>query len=107
VLLLRRGVTARRLYAVGTAALAMIPVFYLFRAAPDLGGYSFGFPLHNLLGHWAAVLGVCCIATGCGLDTWRRLRRRPDSELPPSEPGPLSAEPEDPEAERGREPALA
>jgi hypothetical protein len=82
VLVARRGVRPRALYRVGAAALAAIPVLYIVRDAPDLGGFGFGYPVQNLWGNWAAVIGLTCIAGGAVLDLLSR-RRREAPVMPP------------------------
>jgi hypothetical protein len=68
--ILRLGTTARRLYTLGGTLLLAVPVAYLVRAAPDLGGFNFDYPYNNLVGHWLAVAGICLIAGGCLLQLW-------------------------------------
>jgi arabinofuranan 3-O-arabinosyltransferase len=92
--LLRRGTSPRRLFTLGGALLLTVPVAYLIRAAPNPGGYDFGFAYDNLVGNWIAVAGICAIAGGCLLTLLPSSRARPDSSVTPPDVQPRAQEPE-------------
>ncbi len=78
VVVARLGPRPRPLLAVTAGVLGAIPLVYLTFPADDSGGYNFGFALHNLAGHWLAVIALCCLALACALDIrGRRQGSRP------------------------------
>jgi arabinofuranan 3-O-arabinosyltransferase len=91
-----RGTSPRRLFTLGGLLLLVVPVAYLIRAATNVGGYDFGFAYDNLVGHWIAVSGVCCIAGGCLLQLLAARGPLPIDPLRPqgARPRPASPEPE-------------
>ena len=66
LVLLRIGVTARRLLALTLIGLLALPVAYLAFPAPSDGGFNFYYSLHFITAHWIAV-GVVCALIGATL----------------------------------------
>jgi hypothetical protein len=78
LVLVRLGVSARRLFALAAGLLVAIPLLYLAFPSSDSPGRSFDYAIDHLAAHWVAVVVVCCLAAACALDAHdlrRRLRR--------------------------------
>ena len=75
-LLLRVGVSARRLIGLAALLTAVLPVLYLVFPAEDKGGYSFEYANDQVNAHWLTVVIVCCLGAGGLLAAWR-MRPRP------------------------------
>ncbi len=92
VLLLRLGVSVRRLVALAALAIAALPALYLIFPARDKGGFSFDYAIDNIAAHWVAVGAVCCLLGAAALAA-ATLRRRDDPEraLSASAPGSRSS----------------
>jgi hypothetical protein len=73
--LLLVGVSARRLIALGSLALAAIPAWYWIDDGPGFGNVTFHYVTAQLTAHWLGVLAVCCFAAASGISALR-LRRR-------------------------------
>ena len=66
LVLLRIGVSARRLLALSLLGLFAIPLAYLASPAPSEFGFYFYYSLHFITAHWIAV-GVVCALLGATL----------------------------------------
>jgi MYXO-CTERM domain-containing protein len=73
--LLLVGLSARRLVALGSLALAAIPAWYWIDDGPGFGDVTFHYVTAQLTAHWLGVLAVCCFAAASGMGAVR-LRRR-------------------------------
>jgi hypothetical protein len=73
--LLMVGLSARRLIAVGSLALAAIPAWYWIDDGPGFGNVTFHYVTDQLTAHWLGVLAVCCFAAASGMSALR-LRRQ-------------------------------
>jgi arabinofuranan 3-O-arabinosyltransferase len=60
VLALRAGVTVRRLLALATACIAVLPLIYIV-FPPRHRGNEFGYPNDLVGAHWVALLAVVCL----------------------------------------------
>jgi hypothetical protein len=77
LLLIVLGIGRRRLIAIASICIALIPLVYLTQAAHNYGGYSFDFAQHELLAHWMAAGAVCALIAAAGLQIVElRARRR-------------------------------
>jgi hypothetical protein len=74
--LLRDGVSARRLLLLATLGLAAVPVIYLAGLPVDQGGFNFAYANEQLGAHWIAVGAVCCLAAASGIGAWALRRGR-------------------------------
>jgi hypothetical protein len=73
VLILRVGVSTRRLIAIAGLGMIAIPVLYVANPAHNYGGFSFYFSLHQIAGHWVGA-GVVCALLAAALLQARRVR---------------------------------
>jgi hypothetical protein len=89
VLFLGAGVSVRRLLAVATGGLALLPVLYIAFPPRDEGGFAPDYALDTLGAHWAAVGVVVALGGAASLWAWRLrvARRAAGSVSPPSGPG--------------------
>jgi arabinofuranan 3-O-arabinosyltransferase len=98
VLFLRAGVSVRRLLAVATGGLALLPVLYIAFPPRDEGGFAPDYALDSLAAHWVAVGVVVSLGGAASLWAWRlraaRLAAGPVR--PPSGPGGHSSRSEAP-----------
>jgi arabinofuranan 3-O-arabinosyltransferase len=85
-LLLRFGISVRRLLAIATAGLLAIAIGYVASPSPDVGGFYFYYALHYIDEHWMAVGVVSALGAAALLMAWD-LRGEPASGAEAEEPG--------------------
>jgi hypothetical protein len=78
LVLMRVGVSARRLFGLAAVLIAALPLVYLAFPSSSSPRQAFSYAVEHLGAHWLAVGAVCCLAVGCALDAsaLRRLLRR-------------------------------
>jgi hypothetical protein len=76
VVLLRTGLTARRLLTLAALGIVLLPLLYIVFPAGDEGGFNFDYAVDNLGAHWVAVAVVSCVAVACALDALALRRGR-------------------------------
>jgi hypothetical protein len=80
VVMLRLGISVRRLLWIAVLGVAAMPVLYLVHPATDKGGFSFQYPMDQVLAHWIACVVVVCVAAAGTLSAWRLRHRRASKE---------------------------
>jgi hypothetical protein len=78
--MLRLGISVRRLLWIAVLGVAAMPVLYLVHPATDKGGFSFQYPMDQVLAHWIACVVVVCVAAAATLSAWRLRHRRASKE---------------------------
>jgi hypothetical protein len=73
VILLVNGISVRRLVRLSMIGVLLIVVLYVVRPAPNYGGFSFYFSLHEIVSHWIGA-GVVCALIAAAILQARELR---------------------------------